>query len=134
VNFVNGIVVAKTLLLATFLSIPTQSAFGFSFAKGFVKELWAKGEKSKKMMSALSKNEDLIVRFFQAVRNDNVAEVRACIKKGVNVNVGDELGRTALMFAARARNLAMVKLLLQANADVAVCDVNGVTVLEYALV
>ncbi len=123
----------KMFVLSGFLLITTQSAFGFSFAKGFVKDLWAKGEKSKKIMGALTKNEDLTVRFFQAVKTGNIAEVRACIKKGVNVNVGDELGRTALMFAARARNLAMVKVLLQAHADIAVCDLNGVTVLEYAL-
>lgn len=53
-----------------------------------------------------------------AVISNNVAEVKKLIQKGVDVNARDEFGNTALHFACIFANKEIIKMLLEAGADV----------------
>ena len=52
---------------------------------------------------------------------------------GVNVNVRDNGGQTALMYAAKWRRADVVRLLLEHNADVYACDEDGNNALHLAV-
>lgn len=119
-----------TVLSMIALVVCQASLFGSS---NFVRNLWKKGDQWKKVVSAASGKEELKAKFFRAVKNNNLRKVREYIELGVDVNATDEFGRTPLMLAARARNLAMVKILLAACASLTLCDNSGDTALVYAL-
>jgi outer membrane protein assembly factor BamB len=53
-----------------------------------------------------------------AVRDDDVARVRAALDKGADVNAKTRYGTTALTFAAGRGNLEIIKLLVERGADV----------------
>src|SRR5262245_22838974 len=61
-------------------------------------------------------------RFLLAVRNGDVAGVKAALGAGVNVNTKFRYDRMALSFAADRGNSEVVKMLLDAGADVNVRD------------
>ena len=56
-------------------------------------------------------------RFYQAIRNDNAAELRALVESQ-DVNAKDSRGATPLMYAAAFGNAKQMKLLLESGADV----------------
>ena len=61
-------------------------------------------------------------RFLLAVRNGDVAGVKAALASGANVNTKFRYDRMALSFAADRGNLDVVKVLLDAGADVSARD------------
>jgi ankyrin repeat protein len=56
-------------------------------------------------------------RFYQAIRNDNAADLKALIGSE-DVNAKDSRGATPLMYAAAFGNVTQMKLLLESGADV----------------
>ena len=79
---------------------------------------------------------DKEIMLLEAASKGNYAQIEDIIKQGVNVNAKDKYGKTALMHAASAGHLDVVKFLVEHGADVA--DVNakdemGWTASEYAL-
>ncbi len=58
------------------------------------------------------------MQMLQAVENDQLAAVEAMLRQGASPNVRNEAGLTPLMIASGQGNAAMVKLLLDAGADV----------------
>jgi ankyrin repeat protein len=72
---------------------------------------------------------DLNIRFLQAAYDGDYSTVVDCIKKGVNVNVENWDGSTALMYATGNANKQMVKLLLEKGANPNAIPSNGFTAL-----
>jgi ankyrin repeat protein len=58
----------------------------------------------------------------KAVKNNDVAQVKALIQQGVNVNELDGSGDAPLVMAAYEGHTEIVKLLLEAGADVSAVD------------
>src|SRR5450432_2063199 len=61
--------------------------------------------------------EDPSGRFYQAVRNDDIASLRTLVKTS-GVNLRDNRGTTPLMYAAAFGSLNAMQLLLDSGADV----------------
>lgn len=72
---------------------------------------------------------DLSVRFLEAAYEGNYSVVADCIQKGVNINVQNWDGTTALLYATALGNKQIVKLLLEKGANVNVQPNNGLTAL-----
>src|SRR5258707_1444668 len=68
-----------------------------------------------------------------AVLNNDIEKVRNLLTKGVNPNMTDADGRTALIHAATAGNTPAVKLLLDAGAKATIRDKTGNTAMHYAI-
>ena len=68
-------------------------------------------------------------RLIQAVLNHNFSEVSQLLASGANVNVGDNQGKTALMWAAETGQADLVNVLIRAGANVNGRDVFGWTAL-----
>ncbi len=66
------------------------------------------------LSASSSPNED----FFVAIEEGNVLEVERMIKNGIDVNIKDARGSTALMEAAARGYEKLVKLLIEKGADV----------------
>src|SRR5215510_6897105 len=60
--------------------------------------------------------------FLTAARKSDVAAVKAMLDKGIDVNVKNHYGATALSYACDRGNVEMVKLLIERGADVNVQD------------
>lgn len=74
------------------------------------------------------------VELFQAVEAADLPKVKALITaKPELLAAGDDLGLTALLLAAKRDNLPLMKLLLEAGADVNATDRNGNSALDRAL-
>ena len=72
-------------------------------------------------------------QLLQAVENDDLSTFESLIKQGVNLNTRNSSGLTPLMLASGHGNTKMVKLLLNAGADVFVVDSRaGASVLHKA--
>jgi ankyrin repeat protein len=56
-------------------------------------------------------------KLLEAAQKEKVADVRAALEAGVDVNSKTEYGATALFFACDRGNMELVKLLLNAGAD-----------------
>jgi ankyrin repeat protein len=69
-------------------------------------------------------------RFYQAVRNDDLATLRALVKDN-GANVKDARGQTPLMFAAAFGSLEAMKLLISSGADAKAESEAGVTALHW---
>ncbi|GMR23345.1 MAG: hypothetical protein BMS9Abin37_1765 [Acidobacteriota bacterium] len=70
--------------------------------------------------------------FLSAARAGDVAEIRALLAAGADVDDADPDGRTALMLAAGGNDEALVELLLEAGADAGKRDAEGVSALTIA--
>jgi ankyrin repeat protein len=69
---------------------------------------------------------------FEAAREGNLEEIKQLIAKGVDVNVKDNEGWTALMDAAGKGHVACVRMLLDAGADVNAKTDYGYTAMYWA--
>lgn len=69
----------------------------------------------------------------EAAKTNNLADVERLIAERIaNINAEDSNHETALIHAVQHRNIDMVNALVNAEANVNVCDKNGVTLLELA--
>jgi ankyrin repeat protein len=64
---------------------------------------------------------------------NTVAKVKLLVTHGAQVNVKDEMGKTALVHAVDRGDVQVVEALLQAGADASIPDEKGTTALMYAL-
>jgi ankyrin repeat protein len=64
--------------------------------------------------------------FLVAMRCGRTEDVNECLKKGASVNAKDDVGRTALMLAAKRGSWGVCGLLVENGADVSAKDKNGV--------
>ena len=62
---------------------------------------------------------------------NDIRAVRGFLKAGTDINLKDEYGQTALMFAAREGHIEIVSLLLMNSADVDVKDNDGLKELTH---
>ena len=69
-------------------------------------------------ISFLDINPQLVKRFFDAARSDNVSEVGVMVRSGVPIDVKDEDGYTALYWAAYTNHIDVVEELLEFGANV----------------
>src|SRR5712692_7047953 len=76
-----------------------------------------------------SQNQDL----FRAIRQNDVAAVKALLRRGAPVNVKDPDGATPLMYAALYGSPACVKLLLDKGADPNTRNAAGATALMWGI-
>ncbi|HEY3455602.1 MAG TPA: ankyrin repeat domain-containing protein [Bryobacteraceae bacterium] len=67
--------------------------------------------------TAVTKAQSVSDRFYQAIRNDDLAALKELAANG-DINARDQRGATPLMYAAAFGNAGQVKLLLDAGADV----------------
>jgi len=72
--------------------------------------------------------------FFDAVRERNYEKVLLFIHDGIDVNMRDEHGRTALMVAAEKGYPEIAELLIDYGADVNARDNHGRDALYYAII
>jgi len=72
--------------------------------------------------------------FVGLCEHGSVAEITAALKAGANINLGNSDGVTPLMCAAGYNSLAVVNLLIRANADVKAKDNEEWTALNFAVV
>ncbi len=56
--------------------------------------------------------------FLNAARSGQIETVRRCVMAGINPNVRNEFGRTALIAAAQQGNTEVVKYLLSLDVDI----------------
>jgi ankyrin repeat protein len=66
------------------------------------------------------------------VKLGNITKIQELIDQGVDLNVQDEYGYTALIWAASYSNPDMVKLLLDAGADDEITDIDKHNALYWA--
>lgn len=69
---------------------------------------------------------------FEYAKNGDLDNLKLELAKGVNVNIQDERGLTALMLAAGYGNANCVNLLINENSDFKILDRTGFTALFYA--
>ncbi|GHM58434.1 MAG: hypothetical protein sL5_05570 [Candidatus Mesenet longicola] len=79
---------------------------------------------SKKTLAILER------QIFEAVRDNNIERVIAILGLGININIKDYLGRTAIFLAALYNNLLMVEKLAELGADLEIKSNLGDTVLS----
>ena len=80
-------------------------------------------------------NEDLYYvnkDLYYACSDDDVDKAKELIKAGANVNAENKWGETPLIVAARHGHIEIVKLLIEAGADLETND-DGYTPLDFAL-
>lgn len=73
-----------------------------------------------------------VTALMAAVQNNQQGIVDLLIKRGAGLNVTDEWENTGLMLAAKYGQVGIVKSFLDANADIAMRNVNGVTAIDIA--
>jgi len=61
-------------------------------------------------------------RLIEAVAQNDLTTVRKLVDAGININVQDTRGRTALLIAVEGHNLKIAKVLLEAGANVNLLD------------
>lgn len=76
---------------------------------------------------------DLDMELIDAVMNNDIEAVELLLKSGADVNAKNNIGKTALMFAAEDGRLDIVAMLLEKGADVNAIWGNGFKALDYAL-
>lgn len=87
------------------------------------------------LLLASGSDPNLIGHFGQTALMDanTAAKVKLLVTHGAQVNVRDEMGKTALVHAANRGDVEVVEALLQAGADASIPDEKGTTALMYAL-
>ncbi len=70
--------------------------------------------------------------FFQAALNGEIVMVKSAVKKGTDVNITDNEGRTALMLASFNGHSEIVRFLIEKKADINYLDKTNRTALMYA--
>lgn len=70
--------------------------------------------------------------FIDAAKNNDLQKLKDLIAQGVNIEVTDDDGKTALICAARWGQTEAAKLLLEAGANIEAKDENGNTALIFA--
>ncbi len=105
------------LIWGTTKSIAKELAW--SIAKDIAVETWD---------NFTSTNEQLL---FKYSARGNASGVRSCISKGVDVNMQDREGRTAIFYAAYSGSLATVQVLIDAGTDVRIEDKLGKRARDY---
>ncbi len=65
-----------------------------------------------------STNSQVVPRLIEAARRGDIAAARELIQKGADVNATDSFGTTSLMYAAGGTSVELVRLLLDAKADI----------------
>ncbi|MBR0137279.1 MAG: ankyrin repeat domain-containing protein, partial [Erysipelotrichaceae bacterium] len=68
-------------------------------------------------------------KFLDASTVGDINKITACLKEGVDVNVRNDEGRTALMRCTRRGRIQVTQLLLDAGADVNAADEDNKTAL-----
>lgn len=69
---------------------------------------------------------------FNVGYNPNMANVRALVENGIDLNWQNNVGQTALMIAAIWNNKDIVKYLIEKGADINIKDKSGKTALDHA--
>jgi len=77
--------------------------------------------------------QELIAVWFETSEKGRVADVRQLLRDGVHVEARDQHRRTALMIAAKGRQIEVVRSLLAHRADPNARDSQGWTALTYAV-
>jgi hypothetical protein len=75
-----------------------------------------------------SNNED----FFKAIENNEVLNVDNFIKNGIDINIKDKFGWTALMIATENSYFDLVKFLIDKGANANIKSIDNMTALDYA--
>lgn len=78
----------------------------------------------------ISKMESEMLHFAECGKYKDMENL---IRRGIDINIADGMGRTPLMFAARAGNLEYVNWILGQGADLSKTDNNGYTALSLAV-
>jgi ankyrin repeat protein len=82
------------------------------------------------LMGTAASAQNVSERFYQSVRNDDLATLRALVKDH-GANVKDPRGQTPLMFAAAFGSLEAMRLLISSGADAKAESDTGVTALHW---
>ncbi len=69
----------------------------------------------------------------EAIRKDDVDKVKECIKAGIDVNIADWNGDSALLLACYNVQIEIAKLLINAGANINYQDINKTTPLMFAI-
>lgn len=86
-----------------------------------------------KIINRKESEKKLIDAFFLAVKNEKCSAVRKILKQNVNVNeMDDVLGNTALSHAVFARNIDIIKMLLEHGASPYVENNRGYNAMDAA--
>lgn len=83
--------------------------------------------------SEVDDQEDDDLPLHNAAVDGDIEELRAALQHGEDVDEPDDLGATALMLAARFKNLECMELLIQHGADIELTDDFNDTALRYAV-
>jgi ankyrin repeat protein len=81
------------------------------------------------LMATVAFAQNVSERFYQSVRNDDLATLRL-LTKDYGANIKDARGQTPLMFAAAFGSLEAMKLLISSGADAKAVSDSGVTALH----
>lgn len=65
---------------------------------------------------------ELVTGFLTAALNGEAAELKACLERGVDINVTNRQGRTAVTLASLGKKYDCVALLIEAGADINLQD------------
>lgn len=71
-------------------------------------------------------------QWFEAAKNGNKPTLELLLNKGIDPNIQDSVGRTALVFAVDTKNSGIVKLLMKHKADPNIPNQRGQTALMWA--
>lgn len=95
------------------------------------KELSWTLQNQKKTLSK-KEREELNRKLFDAIKQGELRAMMNAVRKGADVNVKDEQGKTPLILAATRGEYSVVKFLVENGAEVDAKDSDGKIALEYA--
>ncbi|MEO1218474.1 MAG: M56 family metallopeptidase [Bacteroidota bacterium] len=125
INRILGVVESPSLFRRMSASVPIFILLFFSQSFMMVESIPLFGREipkeiglTEKLSKPEKQREDLIAGFFEAIHEGNLAKIQANIDLGVNPNVSNGLGRTALIEAAHFGKVEIVKYLIEQGANV----------------